>query len=200
MTSLNSPPAWLHGKNRSNPVLQCDKKFQAEDIVNFITQFHRWDARLDGSLRSAAYTMVRARNWGLTWWRDAVDKYHRQTIRQLPRPTRESVLSRGGDIPCSRYYVHLTVRYNKEIDLMVEVFVFFRINIVACMVPSISKYKIGRCCSLYIMLLQCIIIVIFGDTLYHDVKVTVCALCVSLWLISLWTVGVCWNHLVRLRW
>jgi hypothetical protein len=31
----------------------------------------------------------------------------------------------------------------------------------------------------------CFIIVIFGDTLYHDVKVTVCALCVSLWLVSL---------------
>jgi hypothetical protein len=30
------------------------------------------------------------------------------------------------------------------------------------------------------MLLSCFIIVIFGDTLYHDVKVTVCALCVSL--------------------
>jgi hypothetical protein len=30
------------------------------------------------------------------------------------------------------------------------------------------------------MLLPCFIIVISGDTLYHDVKVTVCALCVSL--------------------
>jgi hypothetical protein len=49
------------------------------------------------------------------------------------------------------------------------------------------------------------IIVIYGDTLYHDVKVTVCALCVSLRLnftviviisydlswMSLWIVGVC---------
>jgi hypothetical protein len=35
------------------------------------------------------------------------------------------------------------------------------------------------------MLLQCFIIVISGDTLYHDVKVTVCALCVSLWLVSM---------------
>jgi hypothetical protein len=30
------------------------------------------------------------------------------------------------------------------------------------------------------MLLPCFLFVIFGDTLYHDVKVTVCALCVSL--------------------
>jgi hypothetical protein len=30
------------------------------------------------------------------------------------------------------------------------------------------------------MLLPCFIIVISGDTLYYDVKVTVCALCVSL--------------------
>jgi hypothetical protein len=30
------------------------------------------------------------------------------------------------------------------------------------------------------MLLPCFIIVISGDTLYHNVKVTVCALCVSL--------------------
>jgi hypothetical protein len=30
------------------------------------------------------------------------------------------------------------------------------------------------------MLLSCFIFVISGDTLYHDVKVTVCALCVSL--------------------
>jgi hypothetical protein len=35
------------------------------------------------------------------------------------------------------------------------------------------------------------ILVISGDTLCHDVKVTVCALCVSLWLVSLWIVGVC---------
>jgi hypothetical protein len=35
------------------------------------------------------------------------------------------------------------------------------------------------------MLLKCFIIIISGDTLYHDVKVTVCALCVSLWLVSL---------------
>jgi hypothetical protein len=30
------------------------------------------------------------------------------------------------------------------------------------------------------MLLPCFIFVISGDTLYHDVKVTMCALCVSL--------------------
>jgi hypothetical protein len=30
------------------------------------------------------------------------------------------------------------------------------------------------------MLLKCFITVISGDTLYHDVKVIVCALCVSL--------------------
>jgi hypothetical protein len=30
------------------------------------------------------------------------------------------------------------------------------------------------------MLLPCFIFIISGDTLYHDVKVTVCALCVSL--------------------
>jgi hypothetical protein len=35
------------------------------------------------------------------------------------------------------------------------------------------------------MLLPCFIIVISGDTLYHDVKVTVCTLCVSLWLVSM---------------
>jgi hypothetical protein len=35
------------------------------------------------------------------------------------------------------------------------------------------------------MLLQCFIIVISGDILYHDVKVIVCALCVSLWLVSM---------------
>jgi hypothetical protein len=35
------------------------------------------------------------------------------------------------------------------------------------------------------MLLPCFIIVISGDTLYHDVKVTVCTLCVSLWLVSI---------------
>jgi hypothetical protein len=59
---------------------------------------------------------------------------------------------------------------------------------------------IGRCYSSYIMLLPCFFIVISGDTSYHDVKVTMCALCVSLWLVSLWSVGVCWNHLVRSRW
>jgi hypothetical protein len=37
-----------------------------------------------------------------------------------------------------------------------------------------------------IMLLPCFIFVISGATLYHDVKVTVCALCVSFWLVSLW--------------
>jgi hypothetical protein len=35
------------------------------------------------------------------------------------------------------------------------------------------------------MLTKCFIIVISKDTLYHDVKVIVCALCVSLWLASL---------------
>jgi hypothetical protein len=58
------------------------------------------------------------------------------------------------------------------------------------------------------------IIVISRDTLYHDVKVIVCALCVSLRLnfavilvtsydlswMSLLIVGVCWNHLVHSRW
>jgi hypothetical protein len=67
-------------------------------------------------------------------------------------------------------------------------------------IMSFVSSWIGRFYSSYIMLLPCFIIVISGDTLYHDVKVTVCALCVSLWLVSLWIVGVCWNHLVRSRW
>jgi hypothetical protein len=32
------------------------------------------------------------------------------------------------------------------------------------------------------------------------VKLIVCASCVYFWLMSLWIVGVCWNHLVHSRW
>jgi hypothetical protein len=49
------------------------------------------------------------------------------------------------------------------------------------------------------MLLQCFIIIISGDTLYHDVKDdSVCIMCVSLASVPM-NCGVCWNHVVRSR-
>jgi hypothetical protein len=53
------------------------------------------------------------------------------------------------------------------------------------MIVSFVSSWIGRCYYSDIMLLLCFIFIISGDTLYHDVKVTVCALCVSFWLMSL---------------
>jgi hypothetical protein len=53
-------------------------------------------------------------------------------------------------------------------------------DVILYVIVSFVSSCIGRCYYSDIMLLPCFIIVIFGDTLYHDVKVTVCALCVSL--------------------
>jgi hypothetical protein len=67
-------------------------------------------------------------------------------------------------------------------------------------IVSFVSNWIGRCYYSDIMLLPSFIIVISGDTLHHSVTVIVCASCVSFWLMSLWIVGVYWNHLVRSWW
>jgi hypothetical protein len=96
---------------------------------------------------------------------------------------RREYFSPGAEGSTSSYVVHLSLPWY---DLYV--------------IMSFVSSWIDRCYSSYIMLLSCFIIVISGDTLYCDVKVTVCTLCVSFWLVSLWIVGVCWNHLVCSRW
>jgi hypothetical protein len=67
-------------------------------------------------------------------------------------------------------------------------------------IVSFVSSWIGRWYYSDIMLLMCFIFVNSGDTLYHGVTVIVCASCVSFWLMSLWIVGVCWNHLVCSGW
>jgi hypothetical protein len=53
-------------------------------------------------------------------------------------------------------------------------------DVICYVIVSFASSWIGRCYYSDIMLLPCFIIVISEDTLYHDVKVTVCASCVSL--------------------
>jgi hypothetical protein len=101
----------------------------------------------------------------------------------LPLMMRRELFSPGAKGSTGSYVVHLSLPW---CNLYVIV--------------SFLLGWIGRCFTSDIMLLTCFIIVISEDTLYHDVKMTECALCVSLWLSVSMIVGVCWNHLVHSQW